>query len=384
MPEGHTVHRLARQFNDVFGGSVLAVSSPQGKFAAGATRLDGQVMELAEAQGKQLFMFFSHELVMRVHLGLYGAWDFGGDSTFTGASSIGAPRRVGEQEEPGSSVRDGGGRGWAHASEGPRSSVRDGGGRGDYAGPPEPKGAVRVRLVSPHGWADLRGPTACEVLTLAEAAAVRAKLGPDPLLNRAGGREEFVRRISKSATPVALQLMKQDVLAGVGNVYRAEVLFRRGLDPQLPGTSLQRGEAGALWDEIALVMADGVLDGRIITTQLADRPSGIGADVGHAVAAAGMWEDRRGSEAAAGGAGPGAADPATAASEAAADPATAEAGGGAERKAPASNINRDVPAGEAHYVYKRNGLPCRHCGTVVAMAELGGRKLYWCPECQRR
>ncbi|WP_227878346.1 Fpg/Nei family DNA glycosylase [Arthrobacter dokdonensis] len=374
MPEGHTVHRLARQFNDVFGGAVLAVSSPQGKFAAGAARLEGQVMELAEAQGKQLFMFFSHELVMRVHLGLYGAWDFGGDSTFTGASSIGAPRHVGEQEEP-------------------RSSVRDGGGRGDYAGPPEPKGAVRVRLVSPHGWADLRGPTACEVLTRAGAAAVRAKLGPDPLLNRAGGRKEFVRRISTSATPVALQLMKQDVLAGVGNVYRAEVLFRRGLDPQLPGTSLQRGEAGALWDEIALVMADGVLDGRIITTQLADRPSGIGADVGHALAAAGMWEDRRGSEAAAGGGGPGAgaADPAApeaaadpAAPEAAANPATAEAGGGAEWKAPASNVNRDVPVEEAHYVYKRNGQPCRHCGTVVAMAELGGRKLYWCPECQRR
>lgn len=355
MPEGHTVHRLARQFNDVFGGAVLAVSSPQGKFAAGATRLDGQVMELAEAQGKQLFMFFSHELVMRVHLGLYGAWDFGGDSTFTGASSIGAPRRMGERETAAGS---------------------EGAGPAAYQGPPDPVGAVRARLVSAHGWADLRGPTACEVLTLAEAAAVRAKLGPDPLLNRSGGREEFVRRISKSATPVALQLMKQDVLAGVGNVYRAEVLFRRGLDPQLPGTSLQRGEAGALWDEIALVMADGVLDGRIITTQLADRPSGIGADVGHAVAADGMWEDRRGSEAA--------ADPATAAPEAAADPATAEAGRGAEQVGPASNVNRDVPVDEAHYVYKRNGLPCRHCGTVVAMAELGGRKLYWCPECQRR
>ncbi|RAN79753.1 formamidopyrimidine-DNA glycosylase [Bacillus sp. SRB_336] len=354
MPEGHTVHRLARQFNDVFGGAALAVSSPQGKFAAGAGRLDGHVMELAEAHGKQLFVFFSHELVMRVHLGLYGAWDFGGDSTFTGASSIGAPRRVGEQEEP----ETGGG----------SSPVL-------YNGPPEPQGAVRVRMVSPHGWADLRGPAACEVLTLAEAAAVRAKLGPDPLLNRPGGREEFVRRISKSATPVALQLMKQDVLAGVGNVYRAEVLFRRGLDPQLPGTSLQRGEAEALWDEIALVMADGVLDGRIITTELADRPSGLGADVGHALATAGMWADRRGSEAA--------ANAATAPSEAAADPATAEAGGEAGQVGPASSDNRNVPVEEAHYVYKRNGLPCLHCGTAVAMAELGGRKLYWCPGCQR-
>lgn len=98
MPEGHSVHRLARQFQDVFGGAVLAVSSPQGKFSAGAALIDGQVLERAEAHGKQMFLYFPHDLVLRVHLGLYGAWDFGGDSTFTGASSIGAPRRIGEQE----------------------------------------------------------------------------------------------------------------------------------------------------------------------------------------------------------------------------------------------------------------------------------------------
>ena len=46
MPEGHSVHRLARQFNDVFGGAALAVSSPQGKFTAGAARIDGHVLEL--------------------------------------------------------------------------------------------------------------------------------------------------------------------------------------------------------------------------------------------------------------------------------------------------------------------------------------------------
>ncbi|NVM98446.1 DNA glycosylase [Arthrobacter sp. SDTb3-6] len=317
MPEGHSVHRLARQFNDVFGGALLAVSSPQGKFTAGAARVDGQVLELAEAHGKQLFMFFRHELVMRVHLGLYGAWDFGGDATFAGASSIGAPRRIGEQE-----------------------LAPDDGGT-PYSGPPEPKGAVRARLVSAHGWADLRGPAACEVLTVAGAATVRAKLGPDPLLNRPGDRAEFVRRLCKSATPIALQLMKQEVLAGVGNVYRAEVLFRRGLDPRLPGTSLGAGEAGELWDDIALVMADGVSDGRIITTELADRPSGRGAGAGHALG-----------------------------------------GGDGQGDVPASTINKDVPVADAHYVYKRNGLPCRHCGTAVAMAELGGRKLYWCPGCQ--
>ena len=45
-----------------------------------------------------------------------------------------------------------------------------------YDGPPAPVGQVRVRLVSDHGWADLRGPTACEVLTPEEASAVVGKL----------------------------------------------------------------------------------------------------------------------------------------------------------------------------------------------------------------
>ncbi|PYI38209.1 formamidopyrimidine-DNA glycosylase [Arthrobacter psychrolactophilus] len=310
MPEGHSVHRLARQFRDVFGGATLAVSSPQGKFAAGAQRLDGQLLERAEAHGKQMFLYFSHDLVMRVHLGLYGAWDFGGDSSFTGASSIGAPRRIGEQEVAGA---------------GPSAEV--------YAGPPEPKGAVRVRLVSEHGWADLRGPTACEVLTPAEAVVARNKLGPDPLNDYPGDAEEFVRRIRKSSTSIALQLMKQDVLAGVGNVYRAETLFRLGLDPMLSGTSLQGEEAQALWRDIATIMNDGVRDGRIITTEMGDRPSGHGVAVGEKLA---------------------------------------------EQRA-----NASVPVEDAHYVYKRQSLPCRHCGTEIALQELGGRKLYWCPSCQK-
>lgn len=313
MPEGHSVHRLARQFNDVFGGARLAVSSPQGKFAAGTMLVDGDVLEHAEAHGKQMFLYFAHDLVMRVHLGLYGAWDFGGDSSFTGASSIGAPRRIGEQE----------------VARGPE-------GRAVYGGAPEPKGAVRARLVSGHGWADLRGPTACEVITPAEAAAVRRRLGPDPLNNLPGDAGEFSRRIRTSTTSIALQLMKQDVLAGVGNVYRAEALFRLGLDPMLSGKRLQAAEAQALWEDIARTMADGVRDGRIITTDLADRPSGLGADVGHGLVAGGD-----------------------------------------------SRLNKDVPAEDAHYVYKREGRPCRHCGTAVAMKDLGGRKLYWCPACQR-
>ena len=294
MPEGHSIHRLARQFASVFAGQQLSVSSPQGRFAAGAARLDGQTLVAAEAHGKQLFLEFDNELFLRIHLGLYGAFDFGGDGTFRGASSIGAPRRVGERE------------------------IADDGGGMDYTGPPPPKGAVRVRLVSEHGWADLRGPTACEVITPEEHRMVREKLGPDPLQPHSRP-EEFLRRLAARSSPVGLLLMNQEVLAGVGNVYRAEVLFRRRISPWQLGRGIGHEAALGLWDDIAAVMADGVAAGRIITT---------------------LPEDR-------------------------------------------SDVSVPVPVDEAHYVYKRQGLPCRRCGTEVAMTEMAARKLYWCPSCQQ-
>jgi len=37
---------------------------------------------------------------------------------------------------------------------------------------------------------------------------------------------------------------------------------------------------------------------------------------------------------------------------------------------------------DRHWVYKREGLPCRVCGTNIVLEEMGARKLYWCPRCQ--
>lgn len=244
MPEGHSLHRLASQFNSVFAGHRLRLSSPQGRFQAGASRLDNHRLISAEAYGKQLFLTFDNDLVMRVHLGLYGAWDFGGDEDFRGASSIGAPRRVGERELP-------------TADTGQAAPA--------YSGPPEPVGAVRVRLVAKHGWADLRGPTACEVITPEESESIHSKLGPDPLRQDAD-RDEFVRRIRAKGSPVGTLLMNQDVIAGVGNVYRAEVLFRQRLNPWLTGKSLDNEQALQLWDDIVAAMSWGVRYGRIVTT----------------------------------------------------------------------------------------------------------------------
>lgn len=323
MPEGHTLRRLARQFADVFGGQQLAVSSPQGRFAGGAALLDGHTLVAADAHGKHLFLHFDHSLVLHVHLGLYGAWSFGGDSTFAGSSSIGAPRRVGEQE-----------------------SFGDGDGGRSYVGPPAPVGAVRVRLVGTHGWADLRGATTCETITAAEAEAVLDRLGPDPLRNLRGDAGRFITNLQSRTAPLAALLMDQKVIAGVGNVYRAEVLFRRRLDPWLPGNNVPDIEARKLWRDVVSVMNDGVADGRIITTT----PR--------------YWTGK-------GTGGNGKAAARTTATKSAAVSAAV------------ARTDRYPAREDAHFVYKRHGLPCRVCRTTVLMAELVGRKLYWCPYCQQ-
>lgn len=305
MPEGHSVHRLATQLGDVFAGQILSVSSRQGRFSSGVALLDGRRLVGSRAHGKQLFLELaspvdpSDVLVLRSHLGIYGAWSFAGDETFSAASSIGAPRRVGERE--------------TDASLQPVQHDDDG-----RVIPDEPVGAVRVRLAGEHGWADLRGPTLCAVETPAEAAAAEAKLGPDPL-DPAADPEAFYDRAARSRRPIAVLLMEQSVIAGVGNIFRAESLFRQGVDPFLPGSSASRETLEALWAENVELMRIGVRLGRIITTDPADRP--------------GIPEDQAWPE-------------------------------------------------HGNYVYSRGGQPCRRCGTAVQRQELAGRSLFWCPSCQ--
>ena len=246
MPEGHSIHRIARQMSDVFTGERVRVSSPQGRFTDGAALLDGHVIAGAYAHGKHLFVTFDNELTLNVHLGIYGNWTFGGDETFTGASSIGAPRKIGEKE-------------YAAGEEQP------------YAGPPEPKSTVRCRIVSEHGWADLVGPTICRVLTPEEVRTVRSKLGPDPL-NSDADPERFYRAARKSGRPIGVILMDQAAISGVGNIFCAESLYRQEIDPLRPGKSLSDDELKRLWEDNKHLLVIGVRVGRIITTEPEDRP----------------------------------------------------------------------------------------------------------------
>jgi endonuclease-8 len=353
MPEGHSVHRIARQFDRNFVGRPVAASSPQGRFAEGASLLSGREAESVRAVGKQMFLEFEDDLWLRVHLGMYGAWDFAGeivvDPTIASANGGGA-------DAPRGSARRAGGE-WRGRGEGQTNqrgtlaedeAVMDAAGenslssigaprrarvhvrmseqtRGlpgdDEVWPPPVVGQVRLRLLTDVTCADLRGPTACQLQTPLEVAATIARLGPDPLVDDiAEGEERFTAVVRRKPTPIGLLLMDQTVVSGIGNVYRAELLYRARVDPHTPGKDLPEEIVRGLWRDWVRLLFIGVETGQMMTMD------DLGPD---------EW-----------------------------------------RAAMASRDDR-------HWVYHRTGLPCRTCGTAILLEEMGARKLYWCPACQR-
>jgi len=267
VPEGHTLHRLARLHQRRFAGSTVRVSSPQGRFADAAL-LDGRVLTKASAWGKHLFHHYAAAdgrtaAIVHVHLGLYGTF-----------------REV-------------------------RTPM------------PEPVGQVRMRIVGAEYGTDLRGPTACEVFDESQMSAVLARLGPDPLRPDADPDAAWAR-ITKSRRAIGALLMDQSVIAGVGNIYRSELLFRHGIDPYRPGCDVDDMEFRVAWADLVELMKVGVRRGRIVVVR-PEHDSG----------------------------------------------------------APAYGPRRPRT-----YVYRRAGELCRLCGAIVVTAVMEGRNLFWCPDCQ--
>jgi DNA-formamidopyrimidine glycosylase len=274
VPEGHTLHRLAGELTDVFAGHPVRVSSPQGRFDREARQLDGASLLAAESAGKHLFLDFDADRVVHVHLGLIGGFD-----VHAGVTEI-----------------------------------------------PEPVGQVRLRLVGggDHpAYADLRGATQCELVTSVRRDEIVAGLGPDPLRDDADPDRAWVR-ISRSPRAIGDLLMDQTVMAGVGNVYRAEVLFRQRLHPWRPGRTLRVGQWRAIWADLVGLMAEGVRTGRIDTVRPEHTPDAMGRPP-----------------------------------------------------------RVDDHGGEV-YVYRRTGQPCLVCGHTIRTDVLVGRNVFWCPQCQRK
>ncbi len=267
MPDGHTLRRLADDLDAAFTGHRVRVSSPQGRFAADAAVLDGETLVGADSAGKHLFVEFPGDRLIHIHLGLIGKFDL-------------HPTPV-----------------------------------------PVPVGQVRLRLQDEATYADLRGAIQCDLIGRDRHDHVIASLGPDPLRPDADPTRAWAR-IKRSHRPIGDLLLDQGVVAGVGNVYRAEVLFRHRMHPLRPGTTLRVGQFQSIWDDLVALMEEGVRTGRIDTVHSQHTPEAMGRPP-----------------------------------------------------------RVDDHGGEV-YVYRRHGQACLVCGSRVRTETLAGRNLFWCGRCQ--
>jgi endonuclease VIII len=263
VPEGNEIHRYGSRHAELFAGRSVRVESPNGRFEDGAARLHGRKLRAVEAYGKHLFYDFGRNRKLHVHLGLYGKF------------------RDGEMPAP------------------------------------EPRGALRLRISTAQHWLELRGPTDCSVFDDEQQETLLARIGPDPLRDDADPAV-VIKKITRSRAPIGALLMDQSVISGLGNIFRAELLYRAKLNPFLAGQTVNSRQLRAIWRDARELMQAATVDRRIVTTRPKDRPH------------------------------------------------------------PTGKARRY----ETHYVYRRKGAPCFVCGTTVAMQMFVGRKLFWCPGCQ--
>jgi endonuclease-8 len=293
MPEGNEIHRWAERHAAAFAGKAVRVDGPQGRFTDSDV-LDGRKLRQVRAVGKHLGYDFGKDRILHVHLGLQGDFTEGSGAlpAVKGALRLRMwnDAAVKKPVVPGLSKRHG----WYSEDDG--------------------TGHIEGSQVA---WVELRGPMDCSVYTEAQWERLLERLGPDPL--NGDGPEKALERIAKSKKPVGLLLMEQEVMAGIGNIFRAELLFRARLSPFVAGRSVPEKQLKKMWKDAVVLMRAGMVDRRIVTTRAKDRPHAKGQALKE----------------------------------------------------------------EAHYVYRRQGRDCFVCGTKVRkMENFAGRNLYWCEVCQ--
>ena len=266
VPEGHTIHRLAADLRKDFVSKRVEATSPQGRFAESAALLNGIQMIKSEAWGKHLFCHWENGNILHVHLGLIGKF-----------------RKV-NRDDP-------------------------------------PRDTIRLRLVYESSAWHLTGPQTCALITEDDLQDVINKLGPDPLRVGLRGMSEFKKRLGESKKPIGAALLDQNLLAGIGNVYRAELLFLCGIHPETPCNKIHDYQAEELWKWTVDLLRRGKKLNRIVTIQDEDKGT-----------------------------------------------------------IKAKNKKRN----NSLYAYKRAGLDCRRCPDEIVISKLAGRSIWHCPNCQKR
>ena len=219
MPEGHTIHRQVVDQAPALVGHYLSVGSPSRRLSSVSGAVDGRLLESMEAWGKHLFYFVEGRRVLHVHLGMDGRF--------------------------------------RHHRSGPEQL-------------PRPPRSVDLRVSGPAFGFDLTHPKVCQVVDVLNQRAVVARLGPDPIrCDHDGGR--VLPRLAGYDGPIGAALLDQSVVAGIGNVYRAEILFARRMHPERPAASVTADDWAGLWAAAVSMLRAGVRDrGQIITVDRRD------------------------------------------------------------------------------------------------------------------
>jgi endonuclease VIII len=273
MPEGDTIFRAARTLHRALAGkSVVRFESmlPALDRVHDQSPVTGRTIERVYASGKHLLMQFSGGLVLRTHMRMNGSWHI---------------YRTGER--------------WQRSRRDMRVVIAT----GDFE-------AVGFRIPVAE-FLDARKVESHEELR---------RLGPD-VLSDTFSPDEAIRRLRERAdTPVADAVLNQRVLAGLGNVYKSEILFMCGVNPFAPIRTLDAASLTSIVQTARRVLKANVSDGMAPMTTY----TGLRRTTG-----------------------------------------------------------RDAPK-ERLWVYGRGRLPCRRCGTPIQVRKQGAdaRLTYWCPTCQ--
>ena len=275
MPEGDHIFRAARSMHRVLAGHAVT------RFETAYAHLDrvnvdtpiaGRTIDRVESAGKHLLIVFSGDLILRTHMRMNGSWHL---------------YRHGER--------------W-------------------WRGPQ----AMRVRIDTADWVAVAFNVPVAEFVTAKQLATTDpvATLGPD-LLGREFDRDEAVRRLTASAhQPIAMSLLDQRLVAGIGNIYKSEVLFLAGVNPFTAASAVPTETLERMMDLARGLLKDNVIEGSPPRIQ--------------------TYRNLR-------------------------------------------MTNRASGHDESLWVYGRAGKPCRECGTPIEMKKMGveARSIYWCPLCQQ-
>ncbi len=278
MPEGDTIYRAAHTLNLALAGlrverfvSVL----PQLIRVDADEPLAGRTIERVEARGKHLLMWFERGLVLRTHMRMHGSWHV---------------YRPGER--------------WQR-----------------------PRHEMRIAIYTAAYVAVAFAVPVAEFVAadaLARTGPVR-ELGPDMLADHFDATEAVTRLSARGEIEIADALLDQTAMAGLGNVYKSEVLFVARVSP-----FVRVGEL--VPDRLAHLVAVAT---RLMRANVADLHEGT--SVTPSVAPFGQRRTTR-------------------------------------RLDPAATL----------WVYRRGGQPCRRCGTLIQRVKQGpdARSTYWCARCQ--